>query len=229
MLPCHSGYAAPVVALAALGALTALGLGACMLLPQRLEAPKNDQATVLVLSTRMPGPIRRLARHAYLAVRGKGETTWTVWECCGPGRHDSADPFVPSFGDEVRLHGVFRGAEAERMIECLPGATKGYGDPSYWPWPGPNSNTYVDHVLRACDIPTDLPSTCIGKDHRGAVGVTWTSGGTGAQIESPIVGLRLGLTEGIELHLLGLAIGIDLWPPAIIVPIGEGRIGFADR
>ena len=39
----------------------------------------------------------------------------------------------------------------------------------------------------------------------------------------------LGLKEGIELHVIGLSIGIDFWPPAIIVPLGPGRIGFADR
>ena len=28
---------------------------------------------------------------------------------------------------------------------------------------------------------------------------------------------------------VGLSFGIDLFPPAIILPVGEGRIGFADR
>jgi hypothetical protein len=41
--------------------------------------------------------------------------------------------------------------------------------------------------------------------------------------------VRLGLTEGVELHLFGMAFGIDLWPPAFIVPIGPGRLGFEDR
>ena len=57
------------------------------------------------------------------------------------------------------------------------------------------------------------------------MGFSKTSGGTGVQLESPLVGLRVGLTEGIEVHLFGLALGVDLWPPAIIVPLGPGRIG----
>ena len=51
--------------------------------------------------------------------------------------------------------------------------------------------------------------------------LTWTL--------TPVLGLKIGLKEGIEIHIIGLAIGIDLWPPAIIVPLGPGRIGFADR
>ena len=114
------------------------------------------------------------------------------------------------------------------MISCLPGATRKYGDPDYWVWPGPNSNTYADAVLRECGIHVDLPPTCVGKDFRSWLGASFTSGGTGFQIESPLVGLRLGLTEGIELHVFALAFGIDFWRPALILPFEDGRLGFAD-
>ena len=56
-----------------------------------------------------------------------------------------------------------------------------------------------------------------------------TSEGTGLQLETPVLGLEIGLEEGIEVHVIGLSFGIDLWPPAIILPLGPGRIGFADR
>jgi hypothetical protein len=206
-----------------------LACAACAVLERPLVAPAGSGPVILVLSNRMPGPIRKLARHAYLAVRTPDRLHWRIWECCGARDHDSRDPFTPSFGDDVRLHGVITGPRAQAAATCIERETARYGDPSYWPWPGPNSNTYVDAMLRRCDLHVDLPPTAIGKDHRGALGVSWTSGGTGFQIESPILGLRLGLTEGVEIHVLGLAFGIDLWPPAIIVPFGGGRIGFADR
>jgi hypothetical protein len=41
--------------------------------------------------------------------------------------------------------------------------------------------------------------------------------------------VKIGLKEGLEVHIVGLSFGIDLWPPAIILPLGPGRIGFADR
>lgn len=207
----------------------ALLLGGCVIFPRKLKVPGGDDAVVMVLSNRLEGPLRKIARHAYIAVREKGATRWTIWECCSPGSHGTDDPFRPSFGDEVRLHGVHRGKRAEKMIPCIAETTRRYGRPSYIPWPGPNSNTYVDAVLRRCDITTDLPSTAVGKDWRGIIGASWTSGGTGFQIETPLVGLRVGLTEGIAVHIFALEIGLDLWPPAIILPIGEGRFGFADR
>jgi len=56
-----------------------------------------------------------------------------------------------------------------------------------------------------------------------------TSEGTGVQVESPVVGAKIGLAEGLEVHIGTLPFGVDLWPPALIVPIGGGRLGFADR
>ena len=61
------------------------------------------------------------------------------------------------------------------------------------------------------------------------IGAGISSERTGVQLETPLVGLKIGLREGIEVHVIGLAFGIDLWPPAIILPLGPGRIGFADR
>jgi len=86
-------------------------------------------------------------------------------------------------------------------------------------------------MLRRCGLRASLPATAIGKDYRGLVGASWTSEGTGFQVETAIfgLGLRVGLREGVEVHVLGLAIGVDLWPPALIVPLGSGRLGFADR
>jgi len=49
------------------------------------------------------------------------------------------------------------------------------------------------------------------------------------QVETPVLGFKIGLKEGVEVHIIGLSFGIDLWPPALIVPWGSGRLGFADR
>jgi hypothetical protein len=210
-------------------AILSCALTSCVIAERKLEAPKTDAAIVMVLSNRLGGPLVRIARHAYIAVREAGADRWTIWECCSPGSHTTSDPFDPSFGDEVRLHAVLTGDRAARAARCLGPATEKYGNPRYWMWPGPNSNTYVEAVARKCDIPVSLPSTAIGKDFRGPIGASVTSERTGVQLETPIVGLRIGLKEGVEVHLFGLSLGLDLWPPAIIVPVGDGRIGFGDR
>ncbi|MBK9029819.1 MAG: DUF3750 domain-containing protein [Myxococcales bacterium] len=106
---------------------------------------------------------------------------------------------------------------------------RGWPPCDYRGWPGPNSNTFGDVMLRRCGLHASLPATAIGKDWRGWVGASWTTEGTGFQIEAAGFGLRLGLREGVEVHVLGLAFGVELWPPALIVPLAGGRLGFADR
>lgn len=207
-------------------ALTLVGLGGCVVNPRPLDVPRTREAIILLVSTEMPTPIDVIARHAWLVVREKGNSQFERIEFGGFG----SGPFEGLGGEE--LHAIWVGPEAERAIPCLrehEGGEEADIRDGYLPWPGPNSNTFVDRLLRTCGLKADLPATAIGKDHRGLVGVSWTSGGTGAQLETPIAGIRLGLKEGIELHLLRFALGLDLWPPALIVPFGSGRIGFDDR
>ena len=98
----------------------------------------------------------------------------------------------------------------------------------YRAWPGPNSNTYVAWVLREAGIPVDHHPLAIGKDYLGPLGfgLWFTTTFTGLQVETPIVGAKAGLLDGVELHLLTMTIGVDLWPPAIKTPLG--RFGFPE-
>jgi hypothetical protein len=70
-------------------------------------------------------------------------------------------------------------APPTRKAAGIPGATRKYGAPDCWVWPGPNNNTYIDFMLRECAIHVDLPPTCAGKDYRSWLGASFTSGGTG--------------------------------------------------
>lgn len=213
------------ITLLVLAAATA-GSG-CAIAQRPLRAPPNDQATVLLISGGLGRPIEKIARHPWFAVRRAGEVDWRFLEV-GGGR--SEDPFDNSPYLEPVLHGVWRGAEAERAIVCLERESEQWlGQLRYRAWPGPNSNTFGDVMLRRCGLHASLPANAIGKDYRGKIGVSWTSEGTGFQIETALIGLRLGLKEGLELHVIGIAVGIDLWPPALLVPVGSGRLGFGDR
>jgi len=204
-------------------ALIFVVLTGCVILRHPVRAPDGDDAAIMLVSTAMPQPIQYVGRHAWLAVRKKGQTEWDRVEYGGFG----SGP-VDGLAD-VRVHAIWRGAEAERAIPCLYEHTERAQPEPYVMVPGPNSNTFVDRLLRWCGLHASLPVTAVGKDFRGLAGVSWTTGGTGFQIETPLVGLRLGLKEGIEVHLLTLGFGIDLWPPAIILPLGPGRLGFDDR
>lgn len=201
----------------------------CVIAPRPLTPPPSDQATVALLTGTLPPPLDEVARHPWFAVRAAGATGWTIYEVGGGGTE--ADPFRQHAPyDHPILHQVWRGAEAERAAACLAREAPAWiAALDYRFYPGPNSNTFGDVMLRTCGLHASLPSTSIGKDWRGAIGGGVTSEGTGLQIETPILGLKLGLKEGIEIHILGLSIGLDLWPPAILLPLGPGRLGFADR
>ena len=205
-------------------------LAGCVIFPRSLDAPGNDETTVALLTGTLGAPLNDIARHPWFAVRKKGETGWQVYEVGGGGGSE-ADPFRKHYPYENPiLHKVWRGDEADKAAECLEReAPEWIAKLDYRFYPGPNSNTFGDVMLRRCDLHASLPSTSVGKDWRGIIGGGVTSEGTGLQLETPIVGLKIGLKEGIEVHFLGLSIGVDLWPPAIILPLGPGRLGFADR
>jgi hypothetical protein len=211
--------------------LAPLLLVGCVLLPRSLEPPPNDETTVVLMTGGLGHPMEGIARHPWFAVRDKGQTDWEIFEVGGGGTE--SDPFHkhhPYLNPLV--HKVWRGAEAEEAAACIrrvgPGV-KSYIESHYVFYPGPNSNTFGDVVLRRCKLSASLPSTSVGKDWRGVIGAGITSERTGVQLETPVVGLKVGLKEGVEVHVIGLAFGIDLWPPAIILPLGPGRLGFADR
>jgi hypothetical protein len=207
-----------------------------------VEAPSDgDASTLLVGSAALSEPMASIARHPWIALKVPGEAEWERWEvmCC-PTKHRGTVRRSTHYGPlsdhgggggDVRIHGIWRGKEADRKIACVRERAPEYPyDDQYLVWPGPNSNTFVDYMLRECDIDVDLPAPAIGKDFRGLIaGVSTPSGGTGVQLETAVVGVKLGVTEGVELHVFGMAFGVDLWPPAFIVPIGPGRLGFEDR
>jgi len=220
--------------------LVAASGAACVIGARDVHVPKNDaKSYVIVGSGALPDAMNKIARHPWISLKRPGES-WERWEvmCCSKSpplgtvrRHGVLpDSDHGAGGGDVRYHAFVEGVEAEEIIECVRREGPKYPHRfSYRVWPGPNSNTFVDYLIRECDIGSDLPASSVGKDYRGVLGVSGTAGGTGVQVETPVVGLKLGLKEGVEVHLFGLAIGIDLWPPAIIVPFGPGRIGFADR
>jgi hypothetical protein len=153
------------------------------------------------------------------------------YEYGGGGVSSDRDPFSDFAAGDVMVHGVFRGTEAEiaEKDACLREAAQAFHElyPNYFPIPGPNSNTFVAYVDRACALGIELPATAIGRDYVGPIGADLTEGRTGIQLGSFPLGLRLGLREGVEVHLFGLPLGVHFWPPGINLPVNPGRIGFA--
>ena len=118
-------------------------------------------------------------------------------------------------------------------MACLEEETPRYNEehPTYFPMPGPNSNTFVAYIGRAVpELRMDLPSTAIGKDYpiNGSL-IDRTPSGTGYQLSMfGVVGMTMAREEGFELNLLGLTFGLDVFRPAIKLPF-VGRLGMGEN
>lgn len=209
--------------------LTLLAASGCVLFPRSLAMPDNSETTVALFSGGLPRPMEDIARHPWFAVRHKGASEWRIFEVGGGG--SQTDPTKNSPYLDPMLHGLWRGEDGERAAACIEKLgpdVKNQIERDYF-FPGPNSNTFGDVILRRCKLSASLPASSIGKDWRGVAGASITTERTGIQLETAIVGVKVGLKEGVEVHVIGLSFGFDLWPPAIILPLGPGRLGFADR
>jgi hypothetical protein len=221
--------------------------------PSPAVLPPTELAYVAVLSGEMPGSFRDLGRHSwvvsnvpqgvnYVPMRRPNEPrsrreqpprrSLRRYEWVGSARAVSlASPDKAFSSDvavgDVALHGVKTGSREEiaEIVACLERETARYVDFNCGCWPGPNSNTFADLLIRTCGLGIELPATAIGKDYRGPIGASVTESGTGVQLESWVGGVKIGLEDGIQADLTGLSLGVHFWPPGLEVPVNPGRIG----
>jgi hypothetical protein len=198
------------------------------------EAATQPEATVHVLAARVGRWRGAFAHHSWVVVKEKDAPSYTRFDVVGWGtpvrvNHREADGRW--YGNLPELVAEVRGEAAERLIPRIREAVKSYAyvtPGTYSAWPGPNSNSFVQHVLAEVpELAHALPPTAIGKDFRENglfAGLTPSRTGIQASIYG-VAGITLGWVEGIELNLLGLVAGLDLRSPALKLP-GWGRIGF---
>src|SRR5262245_17518533 len=175
------------------------------------------------------------AHHSWIVIKERDAARYTRYDKVAWGRPVKIDGCAPDarwYGHRPVLVGAVEGPAAEALIPKIRGAVAHYPHNEfggYRVWPGPNSNSFVTHVL--CAIPEAgiaLPPTAIGKDYRPEANfIGPTPSRTGLQLSlGGLLGLTVAWVEGVELNLLGLVVGLDLRRPAIKIP-GFGRIGVA--
>ena len=172
------------------------------------------------------------AVHSWIVLKRENARSWTRYDVVGWGNPVRTNGWAPDgrwFGDTPQVLADVSGEEAAALIPKIEAAIKAYeyrnaGD--YRIWPGPNSNTFVQTVLRAVpQLGITLLPNAVGKDFRPRPFVGLTDSRTGLEASLwGVVGLKLGWVEGAELNVLGLVAGFDLRNPALKVP-GFGRIG----
>ncbi len=197
------------------------------------------EAVVQVYAARAFRWRKYFAVHAWIATKERDAAAYRVYQVVGwnlgrgegvvVDREDFPDRYW--YGARPELIQTIRGAAAERAIPRIRELVAGYAYPeTYRAWPGPNSNTFVAHIIRHVpELGVELPPHAVGKDWIGRGDFFGRSeSGTGVQFSVyGVLGATLGLAEGVEVNLLGLSFGVDLWRPALKLPM-IGRLGFPD-
>ncbi len=201
------------------------------LAPSPVEAPG---AVVQLYAARAWGWRGAFGVHTWVASREAGAAAWrmhqvTSWRRPALTSMTTETPDRAWYGNPPRLLADYRDESAARLIPAIEAAVAAYPAPdAYRAWPGPNSNTFTAWLIREVEgLEAVLPVTAVGKDYLldgplaaapGGAGLTASLGG--------VLGVTLGRDEGLELNLLGLALGLDLRRPALKLP-GIGRLGVA--
>lgn len=176
--------------------------------------------------------------HTWIATKRANASQYTVYEVIGwrarrglPALaiHNEA-PDRQWFGNMPEVIAQLRGPAAETAIGKIDAAARAYPyQDGYTLWPGPNSNTFTAWIGRAVpELKLDLPPTAIGKDWlditKGDFAAP-TPSGTGYQLSlSGVLGVLVGIEEGLELNIAGLTVGVDPLDLAVKLP-GIGRLG----
>lgn len=195
-----------------------------------------DTAIVQVYAAPTYGWRGYLAVHTWIIFKKTGETAYTRYDVIGwrgtdVVQRDYALPDGLWYGARPQLLVDRRGREVDAIIGAVEAAIASYPFPDeYKAYPGPNSNTFIAHIGR--EVPAlklDLPANAIGKDYRPLVNPLGISpSGNGVQVSLlGLLGLSIGIEEGIEVNILGLNFGVDFNSPGLRLPF-IGRLGMND-
>ena len=177
--------------------------------------------------------------HPWFAWKKSEDSQYTVaqvtsWNIRRNGSSISIQNDIPDrkwYDNEPQIMFEMKGQKARKIIDKVKKQIQEYPYKDlYRVWPGPNSNTFVAYIINNVDeLNLELPPHAVGKDFaltNQVIGLSPSK--TGFQFSLyGILGLELGLLEGIEVNILGLNFGLDLYSPALKLPLA-GRVGFKD-
>ncbi|MBC8129096.1 MAG: DUF3750 domain-containing protein, partial [Rhizobiaceae bacterium] len=118
------------------------------------RADADAEAAVYVLSARTGGLKGAVAEHSWIVVKEQGARDYERWDKVGwgsPIRRNAYPADARWYSNDPRLILARKGSAAEAVIPSIRSAIADYpygGRGGYRIFPGPNSNTFVAHVLR---------------------------------------------------------------------------------
>jgi hypothetical protein len=202
-------------------------------------AASHPAARVLIMSVPLSGKRGKFLSHSWVVFKGENASSWSRYDVLGFASRDAdgasngqwlgnmptLNRYAPDghwFGSRPVAIVDVEGTAAAAMIPKIESAIASYEANAghYRVWPGPNSNTFVEAVLRAVpELKVSLPPTAIGKDFRPGVFVGLTDSRTGVEADVlGVMGVKIGWVEGVEVNLFSLVAGLDPRTPALKVP-----------
>jgi hypothetical protein len=198
-------------------------------------AAQDSEAKIQIYAAKAFSWRGRFSLHTWIAVKEKNATSYKVYHAALWNKYRglkvvSADYDLPDrywYGSKPSIIFSASADDAEKLIPQIYAAINSYPyQDSYRAYPGPNSNTFVSHVIRHVDgVNINLPNNALGKDYLGDKFFTKSESGKGVQFSFyGIFGIILDASWGFEINILGLSFGIDFARPAISLPF-FGRVG----
>ena len=188
-------------------------------------AAESEEAAVYVFSAMTGGLKGAVASHAWIVTKEKGAKSYTRYDKVGwgtPIRRNHRPPDGYWYSNPPEIVVSVKGAGAELLIPKVEKAIAAYPyseTGGYTIWPGPNSNTFVAHVLRTVpELGAVLPPHAVGRDY--------LPDGEFVHVDDDwrdvhvtlrgLVGFSAGMRSGLEVHFLGLVAGFDFTRPGTV-------------
>ena len=198
-----------------------------------LPDPAADRAArVTIFAAHTGGMKGAFAVHSWIVLKARGAPHYDRYDVVGwgePVRRNAYEPDGYWYSNPPQRVWEVTGAEAESLIPKIEAAIAAYPHNrrgNYRLWPGPNSNSFVAHILRTVpDIDAVLPPNAVGRDYiAGGAFYHFDPHGDMNLTLYGLFGVSAGLKSGFEMHLFGLVAGVDFRRPAVKIP-AFGRFG----
>lgn len=209
--------------------------------PKKVGDTSDSIPEFHVYSGRLIGIRYPLSVHTWIAFRNNSRNPFQVYHVVAriPGGDSSGIYSYHSYSPEQYWGSgagesicFAYGVAAKKYIDqVMPLIQKYPFKSSYLSFPGPNSNTFISHLVKKISFKScELPPNAIGKDFPvDLLPIDLTSSRTGVKVSIlGLFGVIVGIKEGLEIFALGMNFGIDLIPPALKLPF-IGRVGISDN
>lgn len=200
-------------------------------------ASADPEAAIYVMGARTGGLKGAFSLHCWIVIKRPDATEYERYDKVGWGSPIRKNAYPADgrwYSNAPEIIREVHGAAAEAILPAIDAAIADYpyskaGD--YHIWPGPNSNSFVAHVVRSVpQLGARMPPNAIGRDYAPGL-AAFVRVGDGPDFNvtlGGLVGLSAGVASGFEFQFLGLVAGVDFTRPALLIP-AYGRLELRGR